>query len=175
MAIGELIERQIAYSDFAVDEAALECLRFKRSVERILSGDTLVGQHPHLDWSRQVEHVYADSISVAANALVSGENERVLRFDEFVDVVERDGFARFEPFHELLSEFRIAFKPILWLRLIAYGNACNRFVIRSGAPLGFEQLTFPVADLIQKSKDEYIVQRTGEYERMILEHSLVML
>jgi hypothetical protein len=110
LAIAELIERQIAYSDFAVDESALDCLRFRKSVVRILSGDEVVGNHPRVDWSRQVEHAYADSITVAANALAceaGGASERVLRFDEFDRTIQQGGFSRFEPFPQLFADGKI--------------------------------------------------------------------
>jgi hypothetical protein len=174
LAIADLIERQIAYSDFAVDESALDCLRFKKSAFRILSGDRITCNHPRVDWTDQVEHAYADSISIAANALIAeanGASERVLRFDEFTRAIGDHGLDRFEPFPKLLQDFKISTKPILWLRLVAYGYACNSFVTRAGTALGFSNEPFPLAELIEASGDDYIIAHKAEYERAVSAHS----
>lgn len=178
LAIADLIERQIAYSDFSVDATALDCLRFRKSAVRILSGEDVVGGHPRIDWSQQVEHVFADSIAVAASALVSAggaPGDRVMRFEEFNLAIEQDDGERFQPFPRLLGGFDIRTKPLLWLRLVAYGNACNSFVARAGAPLGFEPHAFPAAQLLAASGDGYIEQHMGEYERRIADVALMSL
>ncbi len=178
LAVAELIERQIAYSDFAVDQSAVDCLRFKKSVVRILSGDDVVGDHPGVDWNHQAQHVFADSIAFAANALLretSGASDRVMRFDEFSHTLKQDGLDRFQPFPRLLADFSIAAKPLLWLRLVAYGNACNSFVTRAGEPLGFERLKFSTPEHIRASRDPYLVERQAEYERRVADLALVPL
>jgi hypothetical protein len=178
LAIAELMERQIAYSDFAVDDSALDCLRFKKSVVRILSSHEVIVDHPRADWSRQSEHVFADSIGGAANALVCESqqtSERLLRFDEFDRTVQQEGFGRFEPFAGLINDFAIARKPILWLRLVAYGNTCNSFVVSAGAPLGFEKRTFPVRELIEASADKYVIDQKARYEKIFADHTLIPL
>jgi len=181
LAISELIERQIAYSDFAVDDGALDCLRFKRSAGRIWSGDDIVLDHPGVDWSRQAQHAYSDSIGVAANAMIQASVsqpgvDRVLRFDEFAKkVASPKGFAAFEPFPSLLGGFTIETKPILWLRLLAYANTCNAFVIRGGKPLGFEAEPFDVDALLARSADGHILANALAYRAAIDTLALVPL
>jgi hypothetical protein len=177
-AIANLIERQVAYSDFAVDDGAVDCLRLRKSLARILSGDEIVCDHPQVDWRYQTQHVFADSLGFAANALTRNAGQagdQILRFDEFNDIFDEQGFQRFTPFSQLLTNFQISEKPILWLRLVAYGNACNAYILHAGAALGFEQRTFPVESLLRASADEYIISRMAIYQAAIQKVELMKL
>lgn len=180
LAISELIERQIAYSDFAVDDGAMDCLRFKRSAAHIWSGDEIVLDHPDVDWSQQAQHAYSDSIIIAANAMIQPSVsqpgvDRVLRFDEFTRMVAAQGFAGFEPFPSLLTGFTVKTKSILWLRLLAYANTCNGFVIRGGKPLGFEAEPFDLDALLAKSDDTHIRAKAPAYRDAIDQLALMSL
>lgn len=169
LAITELIQRQVAHSDFAVDAGAVDCLRFRKSLVRILSGDELVAGHPKVNWSQQVEHVFADALTIATNALIANaieKEDRILRFDEFNHRIE-EAPDSFEPFPRVLSGFTITSKPILWLRLVAYGNACNEYVHRAGRALGFEDEPFGVEALLRAGTDPTIVGATDEYVRRV--------
>jgi hypothetical protein len=166
LAIAELIERQIAYADFAVDEVAIDILRFKQSAQRILSGHEVVGDHPDMDWRYQRQHAFMDSIAAAANALIVTDDEepaRPLRFDEF----RGQEFESFEPFTSLLQDFSVAGKPLLWIRFVALANACNEIVNRAGAAIGFEKRTTNIRGLVKLTKDEFVDQRIDDYVERI--------
>jgi hypothetical protein len=177
LAIAELIERQVAYSDFSVDAGAVDCLRFKKTLVRLLSGADVVLGHPKLDWSRQSEHVYADAAVVGASGLIceDGGAERVRRFDEFAELLAAEGAARFEPFAGLVHGFRLADKPILWLRLVACAHACSAFVARDGGALGFEPHAVPVGELLAASGDRHIKRHLAAYVQAVEDNALVAL
>ena len=175
LAIAELIERQVAYSDFAVDKGAVDCLRFKRSARRILSNHEIVCDYPAVDWSRQVEHAFADSISIAANVLIvpgSDGRDRVQRFDEFANIAEDERLDRLAPFPQLLADFSVRSKPLLWVRLVAYGNACAAFANQGGKGLGFERIDYPLAKLLAASEAPYMLEHQETFEKAARELAL---
>lgn len=159
LAIADAIEAQIALTDFSVDPSAQDCLRFRRSLTRLLSGDELLDSHPDADWTRQVQHIYADRLAVCAQLLVrtdGGQGPRILRFQEFNALLDAEGAHRVEPFDTLFNDFQPASKPLLWLRLVACAHACNALVDRLGADAGFEQRRFPTDSLLRECRDPVI-------------------
>jgi len=178
LSIAELVERQVAIADFAVDPSAVVCLRFRRTITRILSGDELVRGRPGVDWSGQFEHVFADSLAACAQALILREAsgaERILRFDEFNARLDKEGFGIVSPFDSLLDELQVKAKPILWLRLVAYGQACNALIDRLGPDLDFESRPFPTGTLLAAAGDDYTAANLAELERRVREVELVAL
>lgn len=160
VALAEAIEDQVALSDFAVDPSAVDCLRFRRSLSRILCGDELVEGLPGVNWNQQDQHLFTGSLSGCAQALIERrekEAPRVLRFDEFLVVLEREGFARVAPFDHLLQDFSAHAKPLLWLRLVAYAYACNALITRHGTDVGFAEQAFPTRELLQRSRQPDIM------------------
>ncbi|HEY0956307.1 MAG TPA: hypothetical protein VGE36_16225 [Roseateles sp.] len=177
LAIAELIERQIGVADFAVDPSAVVCLRFRRTITRIFSGDELVRGRPDVDWGRQAQHVFADSLAACAQALIQrdGSAERILRFDEFNARLDADGMAAVSPFDQLLDGLQVGAKPILWLRLVAYGHACNALIDRLGPGLDFESRPFPTAALLAATGDAHTAGHLAELQERVREVELVAL
>lgn len=179
LAIAELIERQVGVADFAVDPAALICLRFRRSLVRILSGDELVEGRSDLHWDAQVEHVFADTLAACAQVLISsppgGGSEQVLRFDAFEERLQQQGSALVAPFDTLLQGFSKKDKPVLWLRLVAYGNACNALIDRLGGELGFERRVFATEGLLVGDHDPFVVAHRAEVVARVRALELVAL
>lgn len=178
LAIGELIEKQVAVTDFGVDPGAVDCLRFRRTITRIMSGDELVEGRPGVEWGAQVEHVYADSLPVLAQALIRHDpngSERVLRFDEFDERLNADGLGIVAPFDALLEDFQVEAKPILWLRLVAYGHACNALIDRLGQSLGFEPRPFPTEVLLRSAGDKFTLEHLPAICERVREVELVAL
>ncbi len=167
LTLGELIERQIAYADFSVDTEAVDLLRFKKAAFAVFSGSSIVESHPQVNWDREVQHVYFDNLTKAANALIVHEadgQERAMRFHEleaFLMIPEDAG--RFGPLPALLRDFSPEAKPLLWIRLVAFGNLCIDYVNRLGSKIGFEVRDYPVRDLLLRSRDAVICARVDEY------------
>jgi hypothetical protein len=175
IAVCELIEEQVALADFSIDRGAIDCLRFRRTITRIFSGDELPGDHPEVNWNAQEQHVYADSLSSCARILIEAhEGKRVLRFDEFGKLLKDKSDAVVTPFDTLLSEFNMGAKPILWIRLVAYANACNELVKRLGGP-EFAPHVFPVEDSLKRGGDPFILARLPDYLARIKSVELVQL
>jgi hypothetical protein len=160
VTIGLLIERQMAYADFAVDPAAVQLLRFSNSVRQCLSGEFLVAGHSQINWDEQEQHVFAEVLSTAAAALVrpAGEQaERVMRFDELRDCLQQHDFvAKVAPFPALLAGFTPASKPLLWVRMIGYARICQQFVAEHGRALGIQGRDVPVKSLLEETRDREI-------------------
>lgn len=178
VALAMLIEEQMSLADFSVDQAAIECLRFRRSVTSILSGGELAAEHPNVDWGYQREHVFADSLVSVVQALITrpaGAPARPLRFDEFSGKLNQEGWAGFAPFDHLLDQFQCDSKPILWLRMVAYAHACNALVLRQGAALGFESQPFDTPALLLRAHDPFIDNSMEQMLERINALDLVML
>lgn len=164
LAIAELIEEQIALADFFVDPAAVDFLRFRRTVTRIFSSGDPVGDHPQLNWNTQDQHVFADSLSIVTDALIDrSAASRMLRFREFDELLTKKGARVIAPFDRLLEGFEPGVKPVLWIRLVAYANACNELVKRAGGN-AFEPHEVPVEELLIQAKDEHI---TGQLQMFV--------
>ncbi len=167
LSLAELVERQIAYADFAVDAGAIDLLRFKKNAFAAFSGGSLVEGHPDVVWSRQEQHVFFDYLGRSANALIvdaDGQSERVVRFDEFDRMLEGNGaMERLSPFPKILTGFTPAAKPLLWVRLVVYGNLCNDFVNTAGTSIGFEVREYPVAELLSAAGKGTIADNIAEY------------
>jgi hypothetical protein len=169
LCLSELIERQVAYADFAVDSGAVDLLRFKKAAFAALCGGSLVEGHPGVDWHRETQHVFFDHIAQSANALVVEEasgHERALRSHEFDTWLHtRKNRQALSPFPELLGNMTPVAKPLLWTRLVAYGNLCNEFVNKTGNAIGFEVRTYPIAELLSATHDPTISDNLAEYVR----------
>jgi hypothetical protein len=175
LAVCELIEEQVALADFSIDPSAIDCLRFRRTITRVFSGDEVSGDHPQVNWNDQEQHVFADSLSSCGRALIEGtEGKRILRFDEFCELLEKKSTGMVAPFDTLLSDFEIASKPILWIRLVSYGNACNELVTRLGGP-EFTQKVFPIEDALTRGADPFVLARVPEFLERIKSVQLVNL
>lgn len=175
IAVCELIEEQIALADFSIDPSAIDCLRFRRTITRIFSGDELPGDHPQVNWDSQEQHVYSDSVASCARALIdASEGKRVLRFAEFGDLLSKEGNATVSPFDTLLTGFEIRAKPILWLRLISYANACNELITRLGGDQ-FAHRVFPTEDCLKRGGDTYILSQLALYMERVKSVQLVPL
>jgi hypothetical protein len=178
IALAALIEEQMTITDFSVDKDAIDILRFGRAVKRIFSGHELVEGHPNVNWLAQVEHLYADSLSSVAQALIdrgNDKNARILRFEEFNNKVESAGWLEFWPLDALFDNFDASRKPILWLRLVAYAQVCNNLVARQGRNCGFGDDPFDTATLLSRSGDAFIqpriptlLEKISKFETMAL-------
>ena len=179
LCLAELVERQIAYADFAVDSGAVDLLRFKKSAFAAFSGGSLVEGHPDVNWGNQVQHVFFDYVGRCANMMIVEEapgHERAIRFHEFEKLLRsKDGAAAFSPFPVILDGMTPKAKPLFWLRLVAYGHLCNGFINKTGQPIGFETRDYPVAALLAITEDPTICSNVAEYVRrcdLILESAL---
>lgn len=176
LAIAELIARQIAHSDFAIDRGAMDCLRLRESFSRSLSGDDLVLDHPEVDWTRQTQHLVSGARIKAANALVlegrDGAEPRALRFDEFdaLDLGAEGG--PFRAVATLLGDFDPREKSLLWVRLVGLAYSCNEFINRNGGELGFEAKEFPLETLLRASGNAHVIGRIDDYAAAIRANAL---
>lgn len=169
ICLAELVERQIAYADFAIDSGAVDLLRFKKSAFAAFSGGSLVEGHPNVDWNHQVQHVFYDHISRCANMLIVEEGEgqaRAMYFHEFEKMfngnLSTEGFV---PFSNIFDNLSPEAKPLFWLRLVAFGYLCNDFINRTGQAIGFEHRTYPVGKLLEVTHDQTIFENMAEYVR----------
>lgn len=167
ITIGLLIERQMAYADFAVDPGALTLMRFSYLARQCLSGDLLVNGHSHVDWDTQKQHVFSEVLTTAGVALVIEKDDqppRVMRFDEMETVAGDEAFLeKLDPFPSLLERFSPTAKPLLWLRLVAYANLCRHFVADNGKALNLEVKPLDIRGLLEATKDAEILKDIDLY------------
>jgi hypothetical protein len=169
LAIGQLIQRQMSSADFAVDQGALELLRFDHVAGRMLSGDEIVLGHSAADWSFQTDHLFRDNLRVAAASLVvheAGQEARIRDFAEFAERLSREGMP--PALEDLFSSFgrckrSLLENPIFWLRLIGYGYACNGLIASQGKDLGFRSRPYDSAEMLRQAADEAIAANPAEY------------
>jgi len=168
--LAELIERQVAHADFSVDPATVDLLRFKTTAFRCLSSSSISLHHPRENWNRQVEHIFYDTLSTIAAAVIveEGNVHRVMRFDEFsAFVADLDNRRRLEPIPKLLDGFNTTSKPLLWLRLVALAHVCAAFVNAEGPQIGIRPSQLDTVSLLRAAKDEFIETNLGRYTDML--------
>lgn len=143
LAVAELIERQIAFADFAVDPDMRTLLKFKRQLGQCFSSSDVSLKHPQEDWLHQRQHVFSDTLSSLAAQMVVPDSttgiERVARFDEFqVMLNDQKRAEKLHPIPALMIGFTPASKPILWLRVLALSQLCTGLLETQGRDLGIE-------------------------------------
>ncbi|MDR9754456.1 hypothetical protein RG836_23720 [Pseudomonas sp. SZMC_28357] len=173
-AVLELIERQIAYADFAVDPFFPTLLRFKKLAFSCLSSDRVSLDHPANDWNNQNQHIFYDTLSAIASRLVVADSqtgERVMRFDEYNQYVSNESNQKLlAPLPRLFTGFSPQQKPVLWLRLLTLATLCQAFSKWQGKGVGLENLPLEWRQLLINSGDTFIQANIGRYEAVITEH-----
>ncbi|WP_250633120.1 hypothetical protein [Pinirhizobacter soli] len=172
LALGELVERQIAYADFSVDPDMRSLLRFKRLAMACFSSSRVSLGHSQEDWNEQKQHVFQDNLGSLASLLIIPEKpsspSRVMRFSEFnAAFVTSVHLSRLEPIPRLFASFSPKSAPILWLRLLALMHLCAGLVEAQGAQLGLEAINMDVDALLKLSADAEITKRMDEYKQML--------
>jgi hypothetical protein len=172
LAVAELIERQVAFADFAVDPSMRSLLKFKRQAFLALSSGRVSIGHPDEDWSQQSQHIFYDMLVIISSALIVQEDpvapSRVIRFDEFVSAVgDSDRVQRFEPIPRLINGFTIQSKPILWLHLLALAQLCVGLVETHGTELDLEVDEMDLGHLLRRTRDEHICANLENYSDAI--------
>jgi hypothetical protein len=171
LAIAQLIERQMTTSDFSVDSSAVDLVKFALAAPRTLSGSEVLLRHPDMDWSSQSQHVFYETSGAAASRLIieqADQPPRVVGYREFVTAVPdlRDD-ADLRPFADLFAQCQenLTEKPILWLRIVAYGYTCSRFLDKYGGQIGIKPAPYPAETLLRRTQDDIIQSRTADYVR----------
>jgi hypothetical protein len=172
LAIGQLIQRQMSFADFAVDEHGKEVLRFDATAREMLTGSAVLGGHA-ADWSRQTDHLFSDNLHVAAATLLVRDPAgptRVMDFSEFVDRVKVGNLP--SPVSELFAIFEkcklsLLENPVFWLRLVAYGFVCRRFVEQRGEGLGFQKRPYEVVAMLGEAASPQIASDPSKYAAAI--------
>lgn len=158
LAISELIERQIAYADFAVDPAMRSLLKFKRQAFQCLSSSKVSLGHPDEDWNEQTQHIFYDVLGMIASNLTIQDApnfpERLMRFDEFANRLGDANFARqMEPVPQFVTGFRVQSQSILWLRLLALAQLCIGLLENQGSELGLELESMNIEQMLRMTED----------------------
>jgi hypothetical protein len=159
LTIVELIERQIAIADFAVDPSAVDLLRFKKAAFSALQSSEPILNHPKADWDNQREHIFHHRLTVIANNTMirnEGVPDRPMMFDEFSKLLsDQRKHERVHPFIRILKDFTIEKKPIFWIRLVFYAYVCAELVNKMGVNLSFERVEINPEELLSLSKDKF--------------------
>jgi hypothetical protein len=171
-AVGELIERRVGIADFSVDPAAVGLLRALKAMERALSADEVVRDHPNVDWATETQHLFRQNLCLSSAALISGADgdgpASVMSFAEFRDACPDP---RADPRLTALAAIFAACRssllenPTFWLRLVAYGYVCARVIRSDGVALGFDNRPYSVHDLLSGVDDSRIANQGDAYER----------
>ncbi|WP_156428533.1 hypothetical protein [Pseudomonas sp. URMO17WK12:I11] len=173
LAVSELIERQIAYADFAVAPAMRSLLKFKRQAFMCLSSGKVSLGHPNEDWNGQTQHIFYDVLGMIASNLTVQDSpnlpERIMRFDEFADKLSDRNFARqMEPVPHLITGFVATSQSILWLRLLALAQLCIGLLENHGTELDLEIDPMNVDQMIRMTEDDHILRNIDSYREAIV-------
>ncbi|PZN96987.1 MAG: hypothetical protein DCF31_02280 [Alphaproteobacteria bacterium] len=171
IALLELIEREMGYADFSVDDAMLRIVRFRRLVFQAFSGSWFLLDHPGCDWTIEREHLFRDTLPVIAAAMLTaganGQN-RVVRVDEF-NAVLAQGRGYLEPIATQIAALDPRETPVLWLRIIAVAAICDA-LLRSepqlADALGAKD-NYDFAPLLAASDDPFIAANCAAYAKAI--------
>lgn len=171
LAVSELIERQIAYADFAVDPEMRSLLKFKRQAFLALSSHRVSLGHPQEDWNRQDQHIFYDVLGIIASTMITQDGaaaSRVMRFDEFAEMVNgREGLLRIDPIPRLVSDFTVQDKPILWMRFIALAQLCIGLLETQGSELGLEREAVDIDQSLDATGDAHLREHRPIYRQAL--------
>lgn len=166
IALCELIERQISVADFSVDTDSIELLKLKRSIFKCFSSAEAILHHPDANWHEQEQHIFYHSLSRISNAIIVDGGDGTLSpmpFHEFEEFISDDANSvKMAPLPDLLEDFSIEEKPLLWLRFVLYGFLCAELVKQKGVPIGFELVEFPLEELIGKVGDHVLREKRDD-------------
>jgi hypothetical protein len=163
IAICDLIEESVAVTDFSVDGDAIDCLRLRRAIQKSFSGDEPIGSMPGSDWSKQVEHVFADRISKAASVLIADRKARqILTYGEFELQMKTDGKNLIAPFDTILLNFSPDEKPLFWVRLSAFAFSLDKYLGQHGPRSGFDHTPLQITSLLSGCNSLEITERIVE-------------
>lgn len=169
LALTELIERQIAYADFAVDPGMVSLLRFRAQIMRALSSGEVSLGHGDEDWTRQKQHIFRDQLPILAVSMITPQEDRpdrVVRFDEFVHLLESGDGRYLQPLALLVDGFDPTETPILWLRMLAMAEACGGLLDAEEA-VAIDPPVLDLAELLAVSKDPELATGTDKYLAML--------
>lgn len=175
LGVCELIERQIAITDFTVDAGMSQLLAFRQAAYECLSSGGVALKHPNLKWKTQTQHLFKDTLGALGSALIcksDGPAERVKRFDEFVAEVDAGtAMGKYPELLSLLDSFQPSSKPILWIRFVALAVLCDRLVQSHGDYVGLKLDKFDISEALKLANDDYISQNTSEYRNAFKQYS----
>ena len=179
LAVSELVERQIAYADFAVDPDMRSLLRFKRQAFLSLSSSRVSLGHPSEDWTRQEQHIFYDVLGIIASSLIVLDTPsspgRVIRFDEFSAMVaDKDFVHRLDPVPRLINGFSITTKSILWIRLLTLAQLCIGLLENHGKELGLEIDQIDIDHTLKMTEDTHVRNNLSGYRDAIASFRLSM-
>jgi hypothetical protein len=172
LAVSALIERQMSYADFSVDDSAVDLLRFETSAYRMLTGRDPLPYYHGLDWASETQHVFRDNLRAAAIALIrsdSNGNEVVLDFSEFTRRYPNPREdAALAPLANLLESAgdSLLSSPIFFTRVLGYAYCCSWLLRQHGGSVGFEPRTLEVSELLEATGDGQILEHLDEYPRL---------
>lgn len=170
LALTELIERQIAYADFAVDPGMVSLLRFRSQIMRALSSGEVSLGHGDEDWTRQKQHIFRDQLPILAVSMITpqeGRPDRVVRFDEFAHLLDTGKGNYLQPLARLVDGFDPTAMPILWLRMLAMAEACGGLLDHEKSAVAIEPPILDPAELLAVSRNAELTRRRDEYLSML--------
>jgi len=160
LALTELVERRVSFSDFSVDTSAINILKFRKALHRALCGGEIVVENPKVDWNNQNEHIFYQNIGRSAQSLIVKEkdgSDRVMRFDEFERAFQNQAFRdQLTPVPRLIDQSTLYNKPILWMRLVCFGYICSSFIKKQGGSIGFQVSDYKLEKLLETFDDPHI-------------------
>ena len=167
IALLEMIEAQIAYVDFSVDDSMVRILRFRSLIFQAMSGSWFLLDHPGCDWTREHEHVFRDTLPVLAISMMAdgAEGPRLIRVDEFNSLLG-DGFLA--PLAGQIGRLHPDRTPVMWIRIIAVAAVCDALLRSETAlaeALGAKDYDF--GPLLDASLDPFILANRDAYARAI--------
>ena len=173
LAVGQLIERQMSVVDFSVDKDAIGLLSFLTHAERMLTGDDVVLNHPHVDWSTQSQHVFRDNLRAAAFKLIIAEPDKPGRLMSFAEFDASYVLLETESLRALAMIFKncqysLVENPIFWVRVTGYAYACAEHLKSpSASVLGFKVRDLSIDEMIRATNDVHYTSRLDLYRSQL--------
>ncbi|KAB7648619.1 hypothetical protein [Polymorphobacter fuscus] len=169
IALLELIEAQMAYFDFSVDQSMLRIVRFRALIFQALSGSWFLLDHPACDWRLEHEHVFRDTLPIIATSMMTASDgpPRLIRVDEFNAMLAQGG-RYLEPLASQIARLDPQRTPVMWLRVIAVAAICDA-LLRSEPELAdaLGAKDFAFAPLLAASTDPFVSDRRDAYAKAL--------
>lgn len=177
LTVGEIIQKQTLAGDLLLDPVMMDLVRFNQAAVEMLSGEEVGrpdgGKAPKEfdmsscwnvgdEWSTNFQRVRGSYLRCGAAALLAAEPadriepRRCITHAEFCKLWEgaehdsqrgREFHQALEPIKATMHLFDRRENPILWLRLVGYAYACNRYFEQMWQSMGSRRFRQRFKDL----------------------------
>ncbi|OUR79631.1 hypothetical protein A9Q83_04335 [Alphaproteobacteria bacterium 46_93_T64] len=115
--------------------------------------------HPDVKWEEQLQHLYPNTICMAAHALIISKDGsyRIVDFAGINGEFNKDfaGQGSLNTLNENVNKFDISKCLLFWIRLASFGCICSEYVEKAGKEMEFKRRPIVLETFLRAPKGNY--------------------